>query len=66
MAIPAKYIHKIAQMFTRYGIRNVTMDHIAREIGVSKKTLYTLSLIHIYYYHYYHMNLVPHSDHLDI
>lgn len=41
MAIPAKYIHKIAQMFTRYGIRNVTMDHIAREIGVFKKTLYT-------------------------
>lgn len=40
MAIPAKYIHKIAQMFTRYGIRNVTMDHIAREIGVSKNIIY--------------------------
>ncbi|MBK6934580.1 MAG: hypothetical protein IPH17_05835 [Bacteroidales bacterium] len=37
MAIPAKYIHKIAQMFTRYGIRNVTMDHIAREIEYLKK-----------------------------
>ncbi|MFY9419190.1 MAG: TetR/AcrR family transcriptional regulator [Bacteroidales bacterium] len=41
MAIPAEYITKIAQMFTQYGIRNITMDYIAREIGVSKKTLYT-------------------------
>lgn len=41
MPIPAEYIHKIAQMFTQYGIRNITMDYIAREIGVSKKTLYT-------------------------
>jgi AcrR family transcriptional regulator len=41
MSIPAEYIPKIAQMFTKYGIRNITMDYIAREIGVSKKTLYT-------------------------
>ncbi len=41
MAIPTEYITKIAQMFTKYGIRNITMDYIAREIGVSKKTLYT-------------------------
>lgn len=41
MSIPAEYIPRIAQMFTRYGIRNITMDHIAREIGISKKTLYT-------------------------
>ena len=27
-------------MFMRYGIRSITMDDIAREIGVSKKTLY--------------------------
>jgi len=27
-------------MFTRYGIRSITMDDIARELGVSKKTLY--------------------------
>ena len=41
MSIPAEYIPKIAQMFTKYGIRNITMDYIAREIGISKKTLYT-------------------------
>lgn len=41
MSIPVEYIPRIAQMFTRYGIRNITMDHIAREIGISKKTLYT-------------------------
>ena len=27
-------------MFMRYGIRSITMDDIARELGVSKKTLY--------------------------
>lgn len=27
-------------MFMRYGIRSITMDDIAREMGVSKKTLY--------------------------
>lgn len=27
-------------MFLRYGIRSITMDDIARELGVSKKTLY--------------------------
>lgn len=27
-------------MFMRYGIRSMTMDDIARELGVSKKTLY--------------------------
>jgi AcrR family transcriptional regulator len=28
------------EMFMRYGIRSVTMDDIARELGISKKTLY--------------------------
>ena len=27
-------------MFLRYGVRSITMDDIARELGVSKKTLY--------------------------
>jgi AcrR family transcriptional regulator len=31
---------KILTMFTRYGIRSITMDDIARELGISKKTLY--------------------------
>lgn len=31
---------KISEIFQRYGIKSVTMDDLAREIGVSKKTLY--------------------------
>lgn len=33
-------LERILLMFTRYGIRSITMDDIARELGVSKKTLY--------------------------
>ena len=33
-------IKKIASLFMRYGIRSVTMDDIARELCISKKTLY--------------------------
>lgn len=33
-------LEKILSMFTRYGIRSITMDDIARELGISKKTLY--------------------------
>jgi len=33
-------LERILSMFTRYGIRSITMDDIARELGVSKKTLY--------------------------
>ncbi len=37
-----KYIlDRVLMLFMRYGIRSVTMDDIARELGVSKKTLYT-------------------------
>lgn len=28
------------ELFTKYGIRSISMDDIARELGVSKKTLY--------------------------
>lgn len=28
------------QLFMRYGIRNVSMDDIAKELGISKKTIY--------------------------
>ncbi len=31
---------KVENMFLRYGFKSVTMDHIARELGISKKTLY--------------------------
>ncbi|HLV41181.1 MAG TPA: TetR/AcrR family transcriptional regulator [Brumimicrobium sp.] len=33
-------IDKSAMVFFRHGIRSVTMDDLARELGVSKKTLY--------------------------
>ena len=33
-------LEKILSMFRRYGIRSITMDDIARELGISKKTLY--------------------------
>jgi TetR/AcrR family transcriptional regulator, cholesterol catabolism regulator len=33
-------IHKIRDTYLRYGIKSVTMDDLAHELGVSKKTLY--------------------------
>lgn len=35
------YILKnVGKLYLRYGIRSVTMDDVARELGISKKTLY--------------------------
>lgn len=28
------------ELFSRYGIRNITMDEIAKQLGISKKTIY--------------------------
>lgn len=33
-------IERSTQLFMRYGIKSVTMDDVARELGISKKTLY--------------------------
>lgn len=33
-------LERILSLFTHYGIRSITMDDIARELGISKKTLY--------------------------
>lgn len=33
-------IKRISELYLKYGIRSVTMDDLARELGVSKKTLY--------------------------
>jgi len=33
-------LHKAADMFLSYGFKSVTMDDIANEMGVSKKTIY--------------------------
>lgn len=35
-----KIIRESMEMFFRYGIKSITMEDIARELGVSKKTLY--------------------------
>lgn len=33
-------LERILSLFKRYGIRSITMDDMARELGISKKTLY--------------------------
>lgn len=38
--IKQQIITKSEELFMRYGIRSVSMDDIARELGISKKTLY--------------------------
>ncbi|HMX39809.1 MAG TPA: TetR/AcrR family transcriptional regulator [Saprospiraceae bacterium] len=35
-----KWLKRVEEMFLRYGIKSVTMDEVARELGISKKTLY--------------------------
>ena len=34
-------LDRILALFVRYGVRSITMNDIARELGVSKKTLYS-------------------------
>ncbi len=33
-------IRKVAQLYNKYGIKSITMDDVAHELGISKKTLY--------------------------
>ncbi len=35
-----KILEKAGELFMKYGVRSVTMDDIAREIAISKKTIY--------------------------
>lgn len=35
-----KLFEKVADLFMRYGIKSMTMDEVARQLGISKKTLY--------------------------
>lgn len=35
-----KWLQQTTDLFMRYGIKSLTMDDIARELGISKKTLY--------------------------
>jgi len=39
-----KIIQKAADLHFKYGIKNVTMDQLAKELGISKKTIYTYFL----------------------
>ncbi len=35
-----EYTEKVFQLYFKYGIKSITMDEVARQLGVSKKTLY--------------------------
>ncbi len=35
-----KWLKRVEETFLRYGVKSVTMDDVARELGISKKTLY--------------------------
>jgi AcrR family transcriptional regulator len=39
--LKAKIVTAAFDLFNRYGIRSVSMDDIARHLGISKKTIYT-------------------------
>lgn len=40
MEITERILKKSSEMFLSFGIRNITMDNIAAELGMSKRTLY--------------------------
>ena len=42
MELNEKLLQSTFPLFKRYGIRSVSMDDLAREIGVSKKTIYQM------------------------
>jgi len=33
-------LNKVGELYNKYGIKSVTMDDVAKELGISKKTLY--------------------------
>lgn len=40
MEVKDRILTKAAELFIRYGIRSITMDEIATQLGISKKTIY--------------------------
>jgi TetR/AcrR family transcriptional regulator, cholesterol catabolism regulator len=40
MEVKDRILTKAADLFMRYGIRSITMDEIAAQLGISKKTIY--------------------------
>lgn len=43
-ALPANLLDQINQIFTYYGFRSPSMDDIAKDLGISKKTLYKYAI----------------------
>jgi AcrR family transcriptional regulator len=39
--VEEKILHKATDLFLTYGVKSVTMDDIAKELAISKKTIYT-------------------------
>jgi len=39
--VKEKILHKATDLFLTYGVKSVTMDDIAKELAISKKTIYT-------------------------
>ena len=35
-----KWLKRVEDLFLRYGVKSITMDDVARELGISKKNLY--------------------------
>jgi AcrR family transcriptional regulator len=55
-------LKKVAALYRRYGIKSVTMDDVAHELGISKKTLYQFvadksELVHMVVEHVSECNL---------
>ena len=40
METQERIVHKAHDLFMRYGIRSISMDEIASQLGISKKTIY--------------------------
>ena len=40
METQERIVNKAHELFMRYGIRSVSMDEIATQLGMSKKTIY--------------------------
>lgn len=40
MSKQKEFIESVMELFMRYGIKSLTMDEIARKLGISKKTIY--------------------------
>jgi AcrR family transcriptional regulator len=42
MLHPDELYSRVLELFKKYGIKSITMDDVSSELGISKKTLYTL------------------------